>query len=257
MDYNYHTHTTRCHHARGTDEEYIESAIRAGIKHLGFSDHMPHIFPDGYESSYRVDMSEGESYVRDVQALKEKYRDEIELSVGFEMEYYPLYFDQMLENARKFGAEYLICGQHFLGNEHPGGIGTRGIITESSYLIEYVDCCIKAMESGVFTYIAHPDIILFKGNDRLYKKEMTRLCEMAKETNTPLEINLSGIRYNLHYPDERFWKIAGKIGAPVTFGRDAHDSTALLDSEPVAIAKILVKRYKLNYIGRPKLVPIV
>ena len=82
------------------------------------------------------------------------------------------------------------------------------------------------------------------------------LCQKAKETDTPLEINLSGIKYNLHYPDERFWKIAGKIGAAVTFGRDAHDSTALLDLEPIEIAKSIVRRYKLNYIGRPKLVRI-
>ena len=62
MDYNYHTHTTRCHHAEGTDEEYIEVAIKAGMTHLGFSDHLPFMFPDGYESFYRVDMARGEEY---------------------------------------------------------------------------------------------------------------------------------------------------------------------------------------------------
>ena len=28
---NYHTHTWRCHHAGGTERQYIESAIAAGI----------------------------------------------------------------------------------------------------------------------------------------------------------------------------------------------------------------------------------
>ena len=44
MDYNYHTHTTRCHHAVNSDEEYIQAAIEAGIKYLGFSDHAPVVF---------------------------------------------------------------------------------------------------------------------------------------------------------------------------------------------------------------------
>ena len=36
---NYHTHTARCGHAIGTDEEYVQAAIQAGLKTLGFSDH--------------------------------------------------------------------------------------------------------------------------------------------------------------------------------------------------------------------------
>ena len=38
---NYHTHTTRCGHAEGTEEEYILTALRCGFKVLGFSDHTP------------------------------------------------------------------------------------------------------------------------------------------------------------------------------------------------------------------------
>ena len=41
MKHNYHTHTTRCHHAEGSDEDYIIEAIKAGYKTLGFSDHAP------------------------------------------------------------------------------------------------------------------------------------------------------------------------------------------------------------------------
>ena len=41
---NYHTHTSRCGHAIGLDEEYVQCAIEAGIKELGFSDHIPFKF---------------------------------------------------------------------------------------------------------------------------------------------------------------------------------------------------------------------
>ena len=45
-----HTHTFRCGHASGTEREYIENAIAAGFDTLGFSDHAPYVFRDGYYS---------------------------------------------------------------------------------------------------------------------------------------------------------------------------------------------------------------
>lgn len=45
--YNLHSHTYRCHHAKGTDEEYVLSAIKNGYTEMGFSDHAPYIFPKG------------------------------------------------------------------------------------------------------------------------------------------------------------------------------------------------------------------
>ena len=41
MTENYHTHTARCRHATGTEEEYVLAAIDRGLKILGFSDHTP------------------------------------------------------------------------------------------------------------------------------------------------------------------------------------------------------------------------
>ncbi|MFV0479993.1 MAG: PHP domain-containing protein [Anaerorhabdus sp.] len=41
QNFNFHTHTYRCKHAIGRDEEYVIEAIKAGVKVLGFSDHMP------------------------------------------------------------------------------------------------------------------------------------------------------------------------------------------------------------------------
>ena len=54
---NYHTHTFRCNHARGSEREYIETAISRGLSVLGFSDHVPYPFPNGYESGFRVPLA--------------------------------------------------------------------------------------------------------------------------------------------------------------------------------------------------------
>ena len=40
MRCNYHTHTYRCHHAKGEDEDFVLRAIDAGMTELGFSDHV-------------------------------------------------------------------------------------------------------------------------------------------------------------------------------------------------------------------------
>ena len=66
-DYNYHTHTYRCGHARGKDEDYALAAIEAGYKVLGFSDHGPyHNYPD---KSTRMNWDEFEGYVESINYL--------------------------------------------------------------------------------------------------------------------------------------------------------------------------------------------
>ena len=54
LEYNYHTHTYRCGHAIGLDEEYVQEAIKAGIKRMGFSDHifLPNFYQPRIRGSY-------------------------------------------------------------------------------------------------------------------------------------------------------------------------------------------------------------
>ena len=253
MIYNYHTHTVRCRHAKGSDEDYIRRAMEAGIKYLGFSDHAPFVFPDGYENLYRVQMCDAESYVRELNILREKYKNDIQISIGFEMEYYPRYFDEMLKIARNMGAEYLVLGQHFILSEHPNGVGSIGPTDSEEHLRIYVDEVIEGMKTGVFSYVAHPDLVCFTGDDKIYSSEISRLCLASKELDIPLEINLAGVRCNKFYPNEKFWKIVGDMGSPVTIGYDAHSSKDFLNKEQLNRAAYLIRKYHLNYIGMPRL----
>ncbi len=253
MIYNYHTHTIRCGHARDDAEDYIKQAISCGIKHMGFSDHMPFMFPDGYESSHRVPVAEAEDYFRELCLLRDKYKDEIEIKIGFEMEYYPKYFDSMLKNSISYGAEYLILGQHFIGNEHPGGFYVNYATDDERHLEEYADEVAEAVSKGVFTYIAHPDIIKFTGNSYAYEGAVRKICAASKERDVPLEINFLGIRCGRNYPNMAFWKIAGEEKAPVTFGLDSHSAAHAYDGESLKIAKNMVQEFDLNYIGEPRL----
>ena len=252
MNYNYHTHTYRCHHATETPEEYILRAIECGIKYMGFSDHAPFAFPGGLEHSHRVPMAERYDYYRELDDLRNKYADKIEIKIGFEMEYYPAYFGQMLEIAKECGGEYLILGQHHLGN----GPTARNSVEYTECindLKEYVDKVTASIKSGYFTYVAHPDILNFQGDEDLYKEQMSLICKCSKEENVPLEINFLGIRTKRNYPFMPFWQLAGEIGCPVTFGFDAHDAMNAYDEKSLSEALTMVDKYKLNYIGKPEL----
>jgi len=256
MDYNYHTHTHRCGHASGSEEEYIQRAIQCGIKFMGFSDHIPFVCDDGYESPHRVPMEQVKKYVETLSALREKYADKIDIKIGFEAEYYPEDFDKMLECAINVGAEYLILGQHWLTNEHLGGQHASTETSRVEDLKRYVNLVISAIKSGVITYIAHPDMINFKGDIEIYKQEMRKICIASREYNVPLEINFLGIRDKRAYPKEIFWEIVGEEQPPVVFGFDAHTVQSAYDGESLRKAKEIVEKYKLNYIGKPDIIPL-
>ena len=85
---NYHTHTYRCGHAQEiNDEEYVKKAIECGFKELGFSDHGP--FKEIHHEGMRMDFDEIQNYLHSINSLKEKYKDQIKIYVGFEIEYIP------------------------------------------------------------------------------------------------------------------------------------------------------------------------
>ncbi len=255
MDYNYHTHTILCSHASGTVEEYVERASQNGIKYMGFSDHIPFIRPDGKETYYRVPVNMGKLYCDEIKGLREKYKDKIELSVGFESEYYEEYFDDMLEDAIEYGAEYLILGQHFVA---PENIAEHTVDKTESVddLRGYVSSVVTAMNKKVFSYVAHPDIINFTGEEEIYKEEVRKICIASRTLNIPLEINFLGIRGKRSYPKALFWQVAGEEKSPVTFGFDAHSVKDAYDGDSLLVAKEMVKKYNLNYIGKPELVMI-
>ena len=87
---NYHTHTTRCGHAEGTEEEYIFTALRCGFKVLGFSDHTPWAYATpGFVSRIRMLPSQLDDYVLTLRGLREKYADKLHIRIGLEAEYFP------------------------------------------------------------------------------------------------------------------------------------------------------------------------
>ena len=218
---NLHTHTPRCRHAKGTEREYVEVAIEAGVRKLGFSDHTPYFFPGTYYSRFRMYPDQLDDYARCVLACRDAYADRIEIHLGLEAEYYPAFFPELMARLKDSPVEYLLLGQHYIGNE----IGDQysGWATgDKDHLIRYCNQVADAMYTGIFTYLAHPDLIHFTGDTKLYREHARTVCRAAKDCGVPLEVNLLGLREDRHYPNIEFWRVAAEENCPVVLGCDAH-----------------------------------
>lgn len=236
MKTNFHTHTARCGHAVGRDEEYVQSAIRGGYQVLGFADHGPWKFSSNYRSHMRMNpQEEFQDYLRSIRALREKYRGQIDIRIGLEYEYFPPYMDWMRQIVRRERLDYLLLGNHFEYSEERRFYFGRQVVDEET-LARYVDSALQGMATGLYAYLAHPDLFLrgYPSFDRHCEKASIRLCRAAKEQGFPLEYNLCGALEDRrtgqqHYPHPLFWQIAAAEGCDVIIGVDAHSPDALED----------------------------
>lgn len=251
MLHNYHTHTARCNHALGKDREYVEQAIAGGLKTLGFSDHAPYIFPDGqYPSDHRMQTDELFEYAESVRSLAKEYEKDIRILCGFELEYYPDYHKDEMAFLRQIKPDYLILGQHFLGNEYSFLSSSRSLGGNDLGLVAYVSQVIAGLATGDFAYLAHPDVAGRSFSNEVIEREYRRLCKAAKRFNVPLEINLLGIRSKRHYPSDAFFRIAAEEKNDVIFGTDAHDPFDVCDPTSEAQALEMVETLGLKLIEK-------
>ena len=253
---NYHTHTPRCNHAVGEEQCYVERAVEGGLKLLGFSDHTPYLFDKpGYYSSFRMRPEELDDYVQTLQKLRTKYADRIELHIGLEAEYYPKLFPRLLDFLRQYPVEYLILGQHALYNEVEG-IYPAQPTTDRKLLDQYLGQTLDALDSGVFTYFAHPDLFCFEGDEAVYRAHVRLLCRRAIELNIPLEFNLLGLAEERHYPNPRFWRVAAEEGCPVILGCDAHSPEGTWDPALIARGEAMLQSFGITPLETVPLRPI-
>lgn len=265
QDFCLHTHTQRCGHgAKDTgDEEWVQNAVKGGIKRIAFTDHIP--MPDGYNKipKSRMDIAEVESYLASIKYLQDKYKGVIQIESGFEFEY----SDRDLAHLQelKSRTDLMILGQHFVidddGQDYPIKRGKNGKQITDEVLDMYASATITAMDKGLPDVIAHPDrFMAFRDSFGEKEEEVTRaICRKAIEKGIPLEINLGNIapivgselpidqiKKKINYPSPEFWKIvaeetrmAQENGQDliVIYGKDAHYPGQLSTERDYAIAK--------------------
>ncbi len=233
-----HNHTPRCNHAEGEIFEYVEQAIKTGTKIFGFSDHAPMDF----DPKYRMDFKEMSEYQADVLQAKVKYAKEIEILLGYEVDYLPGHMDRRILDAE---VDYLIGSVHFIegwGFDNPEFIGRYEEQDIDEIWQKYFDTIEDMANSKLFDIVGHLDLIkVFKFMPRGDINEMAqKALEAIKKADMVLELNVAGYRKLVaeSYPSPTLLKQAFDLGIPITFASDAHkpEQVSLFNDEIVALA---------------------
>lgn len=225
MKANLHTHTIRCGHAEGTDEEFVLAALDTGYTKLGFSDHTPFPYePEFQAENTKMSLQMLEDYIASITALKEKYKGKIDILLGLECESVPRFFPFLTELRKRL--DYMILGNH---GDWTAGENHSEFLTTPKELEHYVESAVLGLETGLFLYLAHPDLMLssYPGMDDAAQSLSRQLCREANRLHIPLEYNLYGTLKKvkpgtLGYPCQAFWEIAAQENVRAVVGIDAH-----------------------------------
>lgn len=236
MRVNYHTHTHRCKHASGTVRDYVNSAIDKELGILGISDHAP--FPDT-DYGYRMDYSELEDYIEEINIAKQDFSDKIKIYSGLEIEYFKKSVDYYERLLTKDKLDYLILGEH----QYILDDGTHKNITlakSTEWYIEYAKAVSDGLDTGYFKILAHPDLCMknqfpFDSN---CEKAFDIILNSLVKNNIIVEYNANGIRSGLiDYPDSKrypypfdyLWSKIAETNIKVVVSADCHNPNQIWD----------------------------
>ncbi len=167
---------------------------------------------------------------------------------GFECEWYPAYESWYRDYLRaEMGAEFLVFGSHWVNDngefwyipEYPGWKTFR----------RYVDLTVQGIASGLYDFIAHPDIFLasFSLSVPDVRAASLEIIDAAIGMGMPLEINGLGLSKPKRvvegeadarwiYPVREFWELAVDRGATIVCNSDAHRPQDVLAGTRDALA---------------------
>ena len=229
-EYCLHTHSFYCGHAVGTLKEYIESAIKADVKLLGFSEHCP--VKENRWGNSRMDYKMLDTYLNDLDNQKENFPS-LTILKGFECDYFKEYKSYYKELSER--VDYLISGVHYLQTSSEKDFSLHNTIMGEKELFAYATQYIDSIESGLFSFVAHPDLfaIQYRHFDKEAKAISRDIIECAIEYDVPLEVNGNGLikekiyvdgEFRAPYPITGFWDIAQQYPSLKVIGNpDAHD----------------------------------
>ncbi len=233
---NLHIHST---YADGKDapEEMIIEAIGRGFDSIGFSEHSYMSFSP---SPYQMTVEDTEDYKKEIRLLKEKYKGQIDIFCGMELEMYSL--------VPTDGFDYLIGSVHYLdiGGEILGF--DRGLEETVDYINrnfgedglkfakKYFETISRLPERDGIDIIGHFDLVT-KNNekgrfiDTTSKEYLYSGFEAiaALKGKIPLfEVNTGAISRGYRtspYPQTEFLKEFNRLGFGVVITSDCHDKS--------------------------------
>ncbi len=227
---DYHMHTPRCNHATGSVRDYADAAIACGLKEIGMSDHSP--MPGGFDKAWRMDRSELNAYLNEIEQTRDALSDQLTVRVGLEADFHPgteAYVEAMIA---AHNWDYVIGSVHYIGDwgfDNPDCIHLWDDWKNDDAYCAYFELVMQSAQSGLFDIIGHPDLIKKFGHradehsSRIKSSEESMLQAVLK-SGAALEISSAGLRKPVGeiYPHNRIVQRAAELGIPFAFGSDAH-----------------------------------
>lgn len=208
-----HTHTVHSH-GTGTVEDNIKAAIALGLKRITISDHGP------LHMCYNI--KDVEAYLRDIEQMREKYKDNIEVLAGVEMNLLSSEGDVDFPQQWKDRFDVFLMGYHKLVRYKTFSDRMKMMLVKR--------CTEKAVERNTQAYIKamdrYPiDIIVHPGYG--LPVDLLKLAEYASEKGVVMEINAKHPEFTL-----KELSACAKTGVKFSIGSDAHSPGRVGDFLP-------------------------
>ena len=236
---NLHTHTIFCD-GIDTAEEMVSAAIAKGFDSLGFSGHAPMCFPSDYDMSGSL----GE-YTREIKRLKKKYKGEIDIFLGCELDRY----SEGLVLAEEF--DYTIASVHHgfckgveLPFDHKAELSQKAIDElfggdKNAYVSLYFDTLCELPGAVGGDILGHFDVVskfsekhptLIDTESEFYKKKALETLHALRPFYEFYEINTGAMARGHRtspYPAEFFLREMKELNCKLIITSDCHNSAFL------------------------------
>jgi histidinol-phosphatase (PHP family) len=239
---DYHMHSTYSD-GRSAPEDYVATAIAAGLSEIGFSEHLT-LFKDLEEGNMNpVNIT---PYINNIENLRNQVK-EIKIKIGLEVDYFEGKEKEIFTFLSPLPLDYIIGSVHYLG-EKSVDFGPEFYEGKSIDRLfkSYFHSVSAAAASGLFDIIGHCDLIRIYGFKPLSDQEplYRMLARTMKIHNVVFELNTNGRNRPLadFYPDRKFLHIFHEENVPVCVNSDAH--------MPLRVGQYFDEAYELlRYVG--------
>lgn len=221
--YESHSHTTLCHHAFGTTDEYADAALTRNFKGLTFTCHCP--LPNGFSANVRMAPEEFDEYVKRVYATRDQFVGRLDVRLGLESDYYPGVEPWLEKLHARVPLSHVLGSIHYQVTDYRRLFYTGDIF---SYQQLYYDHLALSAESGLFDTLSHPDLIKNESPADWDFEKMRPFIERSLDriaaTGVAMELNTSGMQKALPEmnPSPSQLALMHERGIPVVIGADAH-----------------------------------
>lgn len=240
---NYHSHCTFCD-GRSTPEDFVKFAISHGFRAYGFSSHSPLPFETFWNMS-KDDMPE---YLEEINRLKEKYADQLEIYTSLEIDYLDETYNPSIAYFQELPLDYRIGSIHFLPlSEHlseDNMVCIDGAFADykdsvdryfegkiSKLVTRYFDSTLQMIEAGGIDIVGHMDKIYMNGHKcegfsfdaDWYQKPFKAVLDLIAQKGLMVEVNTKNlIKKQQIFPRKEYLGLLKDMNIPVMVNSDCH-----------------------------------